>query len=201
MLEFQGKFLDLNKIENAGRALMSLKQIRSAREFMQEFDRLAEMASQTGEAFLINQYRRNLKPLVQEKILRQNFNNLQDLQIASIEWDDTLFQFKRQQHSMEQKKPPTIPRTQGKLMNGTPMDLDFVRLSQEESEWQKRAGLCFRCGKGGHIGRNCLDKNKNQGTSKPQGGGNKIAAIKQFLPHEEEETVVRESLEKDFRDD
>jgi len=67
--EFQGKFLDPNEIENAGRALMALKQIRSAREFAQEFNRLAELAGQTGEAFLIDQFRRSLKTGVQEKLL------------------------------------------------------------------------------------------------------------------------------------
>src|SRR5882757_3351735 len=67
LAEFQGKFLDPNEIENAGRALMSLKQIRSAREFSQEYDRLAELAGVSGEDFLLDQFRRNLKPIVQEK--------------------------------------------------------------------------------------------------------------------------------------
>ena len=35
---FTAKFADSNETENAGRALMSLKQLRSAREFSQEFD-------------------------------------------------------------------------------------------------------------------------------------------------------------------
>jgi len=36
--EFEGKFLDLNEVENVGRALMSLRQFKSAREFSQEFN-------------------------------------------------------------------------------------------------------------------------------------------------------------------
>jgi len=38
LIEFNGKFLDPNETENAGRALMALRQTRSAREFAQEFD-------------------------------------------------------------------------------------------------------------------------------------------------------------------
>ena len=202
LVEFQGKFLDPNEIENAGRALMALKQIRSAREFAQEFDRLAELAGLTGENFLIDQFRRSLKTNVQEKILRQNFATLQNLQVAAIEWDDALFQFKKQQRSAEQpRKPPMVSKTQGSPTNGTPMDLDYVKLSREETERRKKAGLCFRCGKGGHIGRNCPDKNKSPGPSRPQGGANKIAAIEKSLSTIDKETVVGESPGKDFQED
>ncbi len=82
LTEFNGKFLDPNEIENAGRNLMNLRQVRSAREFAQEFDRLAEMAGQTGQGFLQDQFRRSLKQSVQEKLLQQNFATLQALQVA-----------------------------------------------------------------------------------------------------------------------
>ena len=36
--EFKGKYMDPNEIENTGRALMALRQYKSAREFAQEFD-------------------------------------------------------------------------------------------------------------------------------------------------------------------
>jgi len=56
LMEFNGKFLNLNEVENTGRALMALCQTRSAREFTQEFDRLAELAGNTGDDFLIDQF-------------------------------------------------------------------------------------------------------------------------------------------------
>src|ERR1700750_2850981 len=59
--KFLGKFADSNEEENAGRALMALKQTRSAREFAQEFDQLAEVAGLTGQNFLQDQFRRSLK--------------------------------------------------------------------------------------------------------------------------------------------
>ena len=37
-MEFEGKYMDPNEIKNAGRALMALRQYKSAREFAQEFD-------------------------------------------------------------------------------------------------------------------------------------------------------------------
>jgi len=65
-----------------------------------------EIAGQTRQGFLVDQFRRSLKPDIQEKLLRQNFATLQALQIAAIEWDNTLFQFKRQQQRtrLEQSK-------------------------------------------------------------------------------------------------
>ena len=110
-MEFEGKYMDPNKFKNARRALMALWQYKSAREFAQEFDRLAEIVGQTGQAFLINQFRRNLKPEVQEKLLRQIFATLQPLQTAAIEWDDTIFKFRRQQQSKDQNwKPPVTQK-------------------------------------------------------------------------------------------
>jgi len=192
--EFQGKFLDPNKIENAGRALMSLKQIRSAREFSQEYDRLAELAGVSGEDFLLDQFRRNLKPIVQEKLLRQNFHTLQDLQIAAIEWDDILFQFRKQTRTTEVRRPPARP--QPKPSNGTPMDLDFTKLSPEEEERRKKGRLCFRCGRPGHIGRNCPD-NKGK-KSNPR-----IAAVERPLSPISEATYCEpeEPINKDFQED
>jgi len=109
--EFKEKYMHPNKIENAGRVLMVLWQYKSAKEFAQEFDQLAEIVGQTGQAFLIDQYRRNLKHEVQEKLLRQNFATLQLLQTAAIEWDNTIFEFKRQQWSKDQNwKPPVTQK-------------------------------------------------------------------------------------------
>jgi len=199
LTEFNGKFLDPNEVENAGRALAALRQIRSAREFAQEFDRLAELAGVTGEDFLIDQFRRNLKTGVQEKILRQQFNTLRDVQVAAIEWDDTLFQFKRLQRGVEQRKPSAIPRTQGKPTNGSPMQLDYTSLTPEESERRKKAGLCFRCGKAGHIGRNCPEKNKSAGPSQPRQGYSRLAAIQDN--EGDDDTVSGDPKDKDFQDD
>jgi len=201
--EFEGKFLDPNEIENAGRALMTLKQIRSAREFAQEFDRLAEMARLTGGVFLLDQFRRNLKPGVQEKLLQQNIPNLQDLQVTPIEWDNTLFQFKKQQRMMEQKRPPSAPKPQPKAQgNRTPMDLDFTKLSPEETDRRKKEGLCFCCGKPGHLGRNCPNNKNKKGFNQPKENYTKIAAMERTLSPISEDTYLGENeTVKDFHKD
>src|SRR5258708_11591407 len=66
LVEFQGRFLNPNEIENARRTLMALKQIRSAREYAQLFDQLAQQAGVVGQDLLPNQFKRNLNDQVQE---------------------------------------------------------------------------------------------------------------------------------------
>jgi hypothetical protein len=204
--EFQGKFLDHNEIENAGRALMALRQIRAAREFTMEFNHLAELAGATGEVYLEDQYRRGLKTIVQERILRQRFRDLQELQIASIEWDDALFQFRRQQRTT-QELPRRNPDRPQKPTNGSPMDLDYTRLTPEESKKRREAGLCFRCGQAGHIGRNCPSGKgggKKPEDNQPWRRPSRIAAMERSTSPASETTFVQdqgETTPKGFQED
>jgi hypothetical protein len=175
VVEFEAKFLDPNEIENAGRSLDLLAQTRSARDFTNEFNRLAEMAGLTGEHFLLDKYRRSLKPRVQEKLLRQNFGTLEQLQHAAIEWDDILFQFEKQKKEATGSKPRTsnYTRTQqrptAQQTTHQPMELDYTKLTPEEQERRKKAGLCYKCGKPG-MARECP---KHPQKSSPQTGGNR----------------------------
>ena len=201
---FTAKFANSNEAENARRALMNLKQIRSAREFSQEFDRLAEVAGLTGQAFLIDQYRRSLKLRVQEKLLRTPFHDLHTLQHTSIEWDDVLFAFARQQRSSEQgRKPPPKPNPKPQTSEGVPMDLDYTKLSPDETTKRREAGLCFRCGKKGHIGQNC----PNSKTRPPEKGPwkpTRIAAIERPLSPVsllDSSFQEKEGTIKDFQED
>ena len=203
--EFSAKFADSNEAENAGRALMALRQIRSAREFTQEFDWLAEIAGLTGQGFLLDQFRRSLKHNVQEKLLWQHFPDLHDLQNTAIEWDDILFQFQKQQRAFETKKPPPPKPQQKPLSNGVPMDLDYTRLSAKETKKRREAGACFHCGKTRHIRRNCPSNQNRKGqSSEPKKWTPRIAAMEQPLsPVSEEETYVanHESSALDFHKD
>jgi len=166
--EFEGKFLDPNEMENAGRALMALTQKNSAREYSQEFDRLAEEAGQTGQPFLLDQFRRNLKDKIQERILRQNFPTLQALQIAAIEWDDTLFQFSKRKKNYGGRPPWAREYQSGPpVTNGTPMDLDTTWVPARDARPQRHSGVCFGCGKRGHWKAQCPTRNKQVKESKP----------------------------------
>ena len=125
---------------------------------------------------------RNLKFPVQEKLLDQVFQDLPTLQAVAIRWDDLLFQHRRTVRGQEQVRRPFTPaRPQtNRSSNGVPMDLDFTRLTPEESQKRQKEGLCFRCGQKGHIRRNC-PTNKNIAssakTNQPWRRNDRIVAI------------------------
>ena len=160
-----------------------------------------EIAGQTGQAFLIDQFRRNLKHKVQEKPLRQVFATLLLLQSAAIEWDDTIFEFKRQQRTKDQsRRPPVMQRQRQPVRDEVPMDLDFTKLAPEELERRKRNRLCFRCGESGHQGRNCPTNKKQPKKLTP-----KLAAMDRPLSPVSEEATAYEEQDnqtlKGFQDD
>jgi len=80
------------------------------------------------------------------------------------------------------------------------MQLDYTTLTPEESERRKKAGLCFRCGKQGHIGRNCPERNRNAGPSQPSKIYSKLATT-QREPEDDDGTVIGDPGDKDFQDD
>jgi len=83
------------------------------------------------------------------------------------------------------------------------MDLDFTRLSPEETKKRQEAGLCFRCREKGHIGRNCPTNRKKAG-SPAAWRREKIAVTKtRALSPVTEATyyTTEENQQEDFRED
>ena len=58
-------------------------------------------------------------------------------------------------------------------LGGDPMDLDRVRInriSQAERERRQREGLCYKCGRAGHIASGCKAQNSNNSNRGGRGG-------------------------------
>ena len=57
------------------------------------------------------------------------------------------------------------------------MDTSIGALTEKEKTALMKIGACFRCKKTGHLSRDCLEKNKNNGAQQPQ-----AQTLKKFTP-------------------
>jgi hypothetical protein len=79
------------------------------------------------------------------------------------------------------------------------MDVDM--LTTEQHDEMMRKGLCFGCGKPGHIGKNCPDKRKPTNTQKKMNGKELLAHIRSLTMHmddDEKEKFYDEAEKEGF---
>jgi hypothetical protein len=165
-------FGDQNKKANAEHQLALLKQgNRTAEEYFQEFDQLARTAGyQRGhDDVLVKYLNEQIKPSIIDKIYAVG-----KLPKRYKEWKEAVLNIDGlERRRAEQKKfvsaqhfnpttrtnPP--PRTPAERKT-TPAPQAIDRVPKIELDVARAKGLCFRCGKAGHMSRNCPDKGKFQ---------------------------------------
>ncbi|KAG8682359.1 hypothetical protein FRC09_016822, partial [Ceratobasidium sp. 395] len=167
-------FDDPVRREKAVRELNSLKQTRSTSEYATEFRILAQEVDWDRNA-LIDKFKISLKPEVQKELLRISMWGEDEAAKATLEeWitlackaDDLAFNIRKldpvrrfgsnQSHwAPRNKNTLRSDKNTGNSRNtGTTKPKDTVRIPLEEKKRRREAGLCMKCGKPGHVMKDC----------------------------------------------
>jgi hypothetical protein len=165
-------FGDQNKKANAEHQLALLRQgNKTAEEYLQEFDQLARTAGyqRNHDDVLIKYLNEQVKSSIIDKIYAVG-----RLPARYKEWKEAILNIDGlERRRTEQKKfvsaqhfNPTTrtnpsPRAPTER-RATPAPQTTDRAPKVELDVARARGLCFRCGKPGHMSRNCPDKGKFQ---------------------------------------
>jgi Retrotransposon gag protein/Zinc knuckle len=165
-------FGDQNKKANAEHQLALLRQgSKTAEEYLQEFDQLARTAGyqRNHDDVLIKYLNEQVKSSIIDKIYA-----LGRLPTCYKEWKEAILnidglerrraeqkKFVSAQHSNPTPRTNPPPRTPTERKT-TPAPQTADRAPKVELDVARAKCLCFRCGKPGHMSRNCPDKGKFQ---------------------------------------
>lgn len=108
-------------------------------------------------------YYEGLKNHIKDKFARTKLpTTYQEMVRTAIQIDSRMYDRFRETGRFPRNAANTA-QPRNSLPLGDPMDLDAnqrrtPRLAPEEEQRRREKGLCFHCGKHGHISRNCPDK-------------------------------------------
>jgi Zinc knuckle/Retrotransposon gag protein len=193
----QAIFGDQNKKPNAENQLAQMRQsTRTAEEYFQEFDQLVRTAGyqQNHDDVLVKYLHEQVKTSIIDKVYSsgQLPTSYQEWRAAIINIDGLERRRAEQkkawsmQHPQKLPTPGSYPKTTTERRTGT--GVTYTGQGQKMDVDQAKAkGLCFRCGKPGHMARNCPDKPKFQ-----------VRALTAELTKEEKEELAKTLREEGF---
>jgi Zinc knuckle/Retrotransposon gag protein len=190
-------FGNQNKKPNAENQLAQMRQsTRTAEEYFQEFDQLVRTAGyqQNHDDVLVKYLHEQVKTSIIDKVYSsgQLPTSYQEWRAAIINIDGLERRRAEQkkawsmQHPQKLPSPGSYPKTTTEKRTGT--GVTYTGQGQKMDVDQAKAkGLCFRCGKPGHMARNCPDKPKFQ-----------VRALTAELTKEEKEELAKTLREEGF---
>jgi Zinc knuckle/Retrotransposon gag protein len=196
-VQCQSIFSDQNKKQNTENQLTLMRQgAKTAEEYFQEFDQLVRTAGyqQNHDDVLIKYLHKQVKWSIVNKIYSSSHlpNTYQEWRSAIINVDGLDRRRAEQkktmstQHPQKVTSPGSFPKATTEKRTGT--GVTYTGQGQKMDVDQARAkGLCFRCGKSGHMARNCPDKPKFQ-----------VRALTAELTKEEKEELAKTLCEEGF---
>jgi hypothetical protein len=195
-----------------GDALEEMKTLRmgnnSIEEHVAKFKMLVTRSGlDTASAAVIDYFRESLNIPLQRRIL-----SLENPPKTLKEWYDWAAKldnnFRRMQRILGRNdraktgnEKKVEPRRQWNIPRRDPNAMDIDILTTEQREDMMRKGLCFGCGKPGHIGKNCPDKKKPTSAPKKMNGKELLAHIRSITMHmddDEKEKFYDEAEKEGF---
>lgn len=187
-----------------------LKQSREVDDYISKFQILASKSEITEDAALIEYFMEGLNPKIVEKMHDRETvpTKINDCYKYAAAYDNKYRRGKTiasrlrgQDHKKRNNNHRRfIPRY---VTPRDPNAMDVNRLSVEEQRDYMKKGLCFRCGRRGHLSKECPKKNSGEikKTDLPKGGkdtATRIRAMLQELPENEREVAYSQLENEGF---
>jgi hypothetical protein len=180
-------FGDINEVETAERAIINIKQQNSVANYTAEFQRYSMRLSWQDDALRV-QYYRGLKEGIKDELARGTKSaTLNELIRNATDIDNRNYERNRERKGYfvpTHNRKPQYPPQNGHKRGGQrydPMELDAVEKKtwgpkkkgkgekNKQKEYRREKGLCYTCGKDGHLARDCSQKKNAAAAERPKG--------------------------------
>ena len=170
-------------------------------DYISQFKNNAALSEISNEDVLINFYSRGIPSFLMKKIYGMDTvpNTIEKWYQATLcfqhVWEKTNeiargktnpFYQNHHRNNDHKKKDPDA------------MDVDAVRLSDQERERRRRKGLCYKCGAPGHMSNNCNNPFLKKEGKKPKNKKPEVSAKIEEIPDSDEEPTVQGISAEDF---
>ena len=152
-----GEFYPLDYIQSVRDRLFDIKQLNSAENFINAFDRLVSMlpSGSYTDADMMDTFIRKLKPATQMQVKLKQPQSLKQAYLFAKGCDPIIYQNRNLFGNRTNPNPNPTSAPRGPVRRyGDEMDLDQAE-ERRQTGHHRSPSSCFNCGKTGHFSRDC----------------------------------------------